>query len=164
MRILTETNSTLLNVSLLLLRGMVGVVLFPAGAGKVFGWFGGFGIEKTLGFYAMMSFSAPLAYLSMFTEFIGGFLLMVGLFTRPVAVAVAINMLVAFIVTIPKGFLIGMAAFPFSLMLAAIIIFLTGPMAYSVDAIFIQPGEVIRNRREESSQLAGRADWTKGNI
>jgi uncharacterized membrane protein YphA (DoxX/SURF4 family) len=44
-----------------------------------------------------------------------------------------INMLVATILTMPKGFLAGGAAYPFSLTVSAIIILLAGPMAYSVD-------------------------------
>ncbi len=35
MKLLTETNTTLLNISLLLLRCTVGIILFLAGAGKV---------------------------------------------------------------------------------------------------------------------------------
>jgi putative oxidoreductase len=135
MKILTETNDQLVNVAILLLRVTIGIILFGAGAGKVFGWFGGFGLQMTLHFFAEMGFSAPLAYLSIFTEFIGGFLLILGLLTRPAAFAVMINMIVATIVTLPKGFLVGMAAYPFTLAIIALVILLTGPMAYSIDAL-----------------------------
>src|SRR3990167_10554686 len=96
MKLLTETNTTLLNVSLLLLRLTVGIILFLAGAGKVLGWFGGQGIEATLDiFVSQMGIHPILAYLSCYTEFIGGFLLIVGLLTRPAAFALMINILVA---------------------------------------------------------------------
>lgn len=146
-KILTETNTNLLSVCLLLLRCAVGIILFVAGSGKVFGWFGGAGMEMTVRtFVTQLGIPAPLAYLSSFTELIGGFLLIVGLLTRPAAFAVMVNMLVATIVTLPKGFLAG-AAFPFSLMISAIIIQLAGPMAYSVDFLLLRSAEVIHGLR-----------------
>ena len=45
--------------------------------------------------------------LSCYTELIGGSLLTVGLLTRPAAFAVMINMLIATIVMLPKGFFAG---------------------------------------------------------
>ena len=134
MKLLTQTTTSLLSLSILLLRCMTGVILFAGGAGKVLSWFGGFGMEKTVQYYKMSGISEPLAYLSSYTEFIGGFLLIIGLLTRPAAFAVMINMLVATIMTMPKGFLAGGAAYPFSLTVSALIILLTGPMAYSIDA------------------------------
>lgn len=140
MKLLTETNTTLLNVSLLLLRLTVGIILFLAGAGKVLGWFGGMGIEATLDiFVSQMGIHPILAYLSCYTEFIGGFLLIVGLLTRPAALAIAINMLVAAIVTLPNGFMAG-ASYPFSMMVSSIVILLAGPMAYSLDVWLLSGG------------------------
>ncbi len=137
MRLLTETNPALLNVSLLLLRLAVGIILFLAGAGKVLGWFGGQGIEATLDiFVSQMGIHPILAYLSCYTEFIGGFLLIVGLLTRPAALAITINMLVATLVTLPNGFLVA-ASYPFSMMVSSIVILLAGPMAYSLDAVLL---------------------------
>ena len=134
MELLTVTNTTLLNVSLLLLRLTVGIILFLAGAGKVLGWFGGLGIEATINiFVSQMGIHPILAYLSCYTELIGGFLLIIGLLTRPAAFAITINMLVAAVVTLPNGFLKG-ASYPFSMMVSSLIILLAGPMAYSVDA------------------------------
>ena len=139
MKLLTQTSDTLLNAGILLLRCTVGVILFGLGAGKAFGWFGGFGMEMTLHSFSQMGFSAPLAYLSTYTEFIGGFLLIVGFLTRPAAFAMTINLLVATSVMLPKGFFMGMAAYPFSLMISSMILLLTGPMAYSIDSL-LQPG------------------------
>jgi len=143
MKILTQKNTKLLNLSILLLRCMVGVILFAAGAGKVLGWFGGFGMKMTIQYYSMWGISVPFTYLSSFTEFIGGFLLIVGFLTRPAAFAIMINMLVATILTMPKGFLVGGASYPFSLTVSAIIILLAGPMAYSIDAWLLN-----RNRNQ----------------
>jgi len=140
MNLMIKTNATLLNISLLLLRLTVGIILFLAGAGKVFGWFGGQGIEATIDLFVKeMGISPFLAYLSCYTEFIGGFLLIVGLLTRPAAFAIMINMLVAVLVTLPNGFLVG-ASYPFSMMMSSIIILLAGPMAYSLDAWLLSGG------------------------
>jgi len=138
---LTCTNAALLNTSLLLLRLAVGIILFVAGAGKVAGWFGGMGMDATINiFVTNMGFHPLLAYLSCYTEFIGGFLLIVGLLTRPAAFALTINMLVAGIVTLPNGFMTG-ASYPFSMMVSSLVILLAGPMAYSLDAWLLSGGK-----------------------
>lgn len=152
MKLLIETNTRLLSIGLLLLRGTVGLILFIVGAGKVFGWFGGQGMELTIQNFVTIGISAPLAYFSCYTELIGGFLLIVGLLTRPAAFAVMINMLVATVVMLPRGFAAG-AAYPFSLMISAVIIQLTGPMAYSGDSLLLQSGEVIHELRERAKTI-----------
>lgn len=138
-KLLTGNNSTLLSLGLLLLRCTVGLILFVAGAGKAFGWFGGQGLEQTIQSFIEGGFAVPLIYMSIFTELIGGFLLIVGFLTRPAAVAVAINMLVATIVLLPDGFIMGRAAYPFSLLIITIVILLAGPMTYSVDFLLARP-------------------------
>ena len=82
MKILTETNTRLIGLAILILRCAVGVIFFMGGSGKMLGWFGGIGPEITINFYSGMGFSKFVAYLSSYTEFIGGFLLIVGLLTR----------------------------------------------------------------------------------
>jgi putative oxidoreductase len=139
LRILKGTNPTLVNISVLLLRCTVGILLFVAGSGKIFGWFGGYGMTATLQGYAKMGFSAPLAYLSMFTEFLGGLLLVTGLLTRPAAFALMINMLVATIATLPGGFMGPTGAqTPFIFLMIVIAILLTGPMAFSLDTLIFR--------------------------
>jgi putative oxidoreductase len=123
---------------MLLLRCTVGIILFGGGAGKVLGWFGGRGMETTVNlFVTKQGFTPLLAYMSSYTELLGGFLLIVGLLTRPAAFAVMINMTVAGIVSLPKGFLAG-AAYPFSLMVSAMIILLAGPMLFSLDSLIFR--------------------------
>ncbi|HYK55460.1 MAG TPA: DoxX family protein, partial [Flavisolibacter sp.] len=85
-------------------------------------------------FKANMNIAAPWAYISCYTELIGGFLLIIGLFTRPAAFALVINMLVATVLVGPKNFFMGGAAFPCSLMVSSLVILLTGPMTFSMDA------------------------------
>lgn len=135
--LLTKNNPTLLNLSLLILRLTAGIILFVIGSGKVMGWFGGMGLTVTVQmFVSKMGIPAPLAYLSCFAEFLGGFFLIIGFLTRPAALAVVINMTVATIVTLPMGFFFGKAGYPFCLLIMALVILLAGPMAYSVDAFF----------------------------
>ena len=137
-KIFTGTNSTFLDICLLLLRITVGVILFVVGSGKVMGWFGGHGLQSTLFYFvSKQGFTVFLTYMSIYTEFIGGFLLVIGLLTRPAAFVVMINMIVAGIVSIPRGFVTG-AAFPFSLMISAIIILLAGPMLFSLDSLIFR--------------------------
>jgi len=139
LRLLNGTNPTLVSNSVLLLRLTLGILLFVAGSGKILGWFGGYGMEATLQGYAKMGFSAPLACLSMFTELLGGLLLVTGLLTRPVALAVMINMLVATIVSLPGGFMGPTGAqTPFIFLMMDIAIFLAGPMAYSLDTFIFR--------------------------
>lgn len=122
----------LLSITMLLIRIAIGIVLFMAGAGKVFGWFGGYGLDATIPFYTALGIPAWLGYVSMYTELLGGLLIIIGFLTRLVAVAVFVNMLVATIVSWPMGFLAG-AAFPAILMVNALAVFVGGPMVYSVD-------------------------------
>src|SRR5678815_2173387 len=97
MKPLIETNQRALDVAILLLRLMSGLILFVAGAGKILGWFGGFGMTTTLElFKTNMHLSAFWAYLSSYTEFIGGFLIVIGLLTRFASIALLINMPVSY--------------------------------------------------------------------
>ena len=134
-RLLVGNNENLLNTAILLLRLGVGITLFIVGSGKVLGWFGGSGLEKAIQIYTKMGIAPPLAYLSCFTEFLGGILLIVGFLTRPAAIPVAINMLVATQVMLSRGFVASIA--PFSVLVATIVILLTGPMGFSLDSRFI---------------------------
>lgn len=148
-KILTGNNTALLSTSMLLLRCTIGIILFVVGSGKVLGWFGGFGMETTIKFFAQLGISIPLTYLSSYTEFIGGLLLTIGLLTRPAAFAVMINMLVATILTLPNEFLAqNGASFPFIFLIISITILLAGPMAYSVDSMLINSGNIIDNLQQ----------------
>ncbi len=89
------------------LRVATGVFLVPHGAQKLFGWFGGYGLEATGQFFEKSlgysnGFAAALAAGSV--EFFGGLFLALGLLTRFSAAAVALLLLVAVTVHIPNGF------------------------------------------------------------
>lgn len=67
----------------LVLRLMLGVVFFPHGAQKVLGWFGGHGLEGTLGFFTQqMSMPLAVAALVIAAESLGALGLILGFLTR----------------------------------------------------------------------------------
>lgn len=87
-------------------RVALGAVMFPHGAQKLFGWFGGPGYGPTLGdFSNTLSVPAPLAALAASTEFAAAILLLVGLFSRLAALGIAAIMLGAIALAhAPHGF------------------------------------------------------------
>lgn len=88
--LLKTHNSAVLTVGRLLL----GVVFFAHGAQKALGWFGGAGFSATMGFFEH-NFPAPLAFLAIMAEFLGGIGLILGLLGRVAAFGITCNMLVA---------------------------------------------------------------------
>ncbi len=73
----------------LILRLALAVVMFPHGAQKVLGWFGGYGWSGTLGFLTgTVGLTAPLAALVMLIELLAPLALLVGLLTRPAALGI----------------------------------------------------------------------------
>jgi putative oxidoreductase len=79
-----------------ILRLVLGLLFFAHGAQKTLGWFGGYGFSGTMGFFTQgMHIPAPLAFLAIFAEFLGGIGLVFGLLGRVAAFGIACNMLVA---------------------------------------------------------------------
>ena len=92
-------------VAVPMIRVFAGLMLMPHGAQKLFGWFGGGGLEGTAQFFGGTLGLQPamlFAVLVGATEFFGGLLLAVGLLTRVAAAGITILMLVA-IVTVHLG-------------------------------------------------------------
>jgi len=87
------TDSSLTSV---LLRLALAVTIFPHGAQKALGWWGGYGFSGTMGALTqMMGIPAPLALAAILAEFVGPILLVLGLFTRLSAFAIGVTMIVA---------------------------------------------------------------------
>jgi putative oxidoreductase len=90
---LIKTNN---DVALGVARLVVGIVFFAHGAQKVLGWFGGYGFSGTMGaFTTRMGIPAPLAFLAIMAEFLGGLGLIVGFLSRIAAFGIFMNILVA---------------------------------------------------------------------
>lgn len=90
---LFDTNN---DVALTLLRLTLGVVMFPHGAQKALGWFGGHGFSATMeSFTQQMGIPSVLALLAILAEFAGSLGLITGLLSRIAAFGIAVNMTVA---------------------------------------------------------------------
>jgi putative oxidoreductase len=82
--------------TLTFMRLILGIVFFAHGAQKALGWFGGYGFAGTMGFFTtQMHIPAPLAFLVICAEFLGGLGLVLGFLTRIAAFGITMNMLVA---------------------------------------------------------------------
>ena len=90
----------------LILRVGLGCVMFPHGAQKLLGWFGGPGFSATLAaFTAKMGIPAPVALLVIAAESFGAVALVFGFFTRLASFGILCNMVGAILlVHLPNGF------------------------------------------------------------
>ncbi|MBQ0746182.1 MAG: DoxX family protein [Marinobacter sp.] len=104
----------------LILRVPVGLTLAAHGAQKLFGWFGGYGLEGTGQWMASLGLEPGylMALMAGSAEFFGGLALVLGLLTRPAAVVVAFTMLIAiFAVHIGNGLFMANNGYEFALTL-----------------------------------------------
>ncbi|WP_136514554.1 DoxX family protein [Geomonas edaphica] len=82
--------------SLTVLRIFLAVVIFPHGAQKVFGWFGGPGFSGTMEMFThSMGIPYLFALLAVLAEFLGPLLLVAGLLTRLAALVMGGEIAVA---------------------------------------------------------------------
>jgi len=72
-------------------RIALGAVILPHGAQKVFGWFGGQGMEKTLQAFAAMGFPTWATGCLMVVETLGAVLLILGFITRLWALGIGVS-------------------------------------------------------------------------
>ena len=122
----------------LALRIPVGIVLAAHGAQKLFGWFGGYGLEGTGQWMASIGLTPGylMALLAGSAEFFGGIALILGLLTRPAAALSAFTMLVAiFAVHISHGLFISNNGYEFALTLfaATLTLAIQGGGSYALD-------------------------------
>jgi putative oxidoreductase len=126
------------DLGLLIIRLMFGIVGVYHGSQKLFGAWGGVGLDGFSGFLAKMGVPAPgiSAWLAALAEFGGGILIAAGLLPRLAAVPFAITMLVAFGMAHHFSFDMksGGNDYPLALALVAIGLIFTGPGKYSVMA------------------------------
>ncbi len=122
-----------------LIRVVTGLILIPHGAQKLFGWFGGYGLEATGQFFEGTLGMSPgifWALIAGLIEFGGGLALVLGVLTRPVALAVAVFMGVALSVHVGNGFFWTDGGYEYPLLwgVVALGIFLAGPGSHSIDS------------------------------
>jgi putative oxidoreductase len=87
--------------ALLVLRIVAGLLFAGHGAQKLFGWFGGHGLEGTAGFFEQIGLKPGRLHATAagFNEFFGGLFIALGLFT-PFAAALVIATMTAAIITV----------------------------------------------------------------
>lgn len=90
----------------LILRLTLGLVMFPHGAQKLLGWYGGFGFSGTMGFFTeTMHLPWIVAFLVVIGESFGSMALLLGLLTRFTAASFIVIMLGAITTShLPNGF------------------------------------------------------------
>ena len=138
-----------MDIWLLLLRLTLGLTLAAHGTQKLFGWFGGPGLDATGQFFEMIGFipGRRHAVRAGLAETGGGLLLALGLIT-PVAAALLFSVMLVAAVTvhIKKGFFAQNGGYEYNLVLgiAALTLAFTGPGSLSLDVQRAADGQPSR--------------------
>jgi putative oxidoreductase len=128
------------SIFLLIARVLLGWIFVAHGAQKVFGWFGGYGLKGTGGFYEGLGMKPGVfwAFVSGAGEMVGGALVLLG-WLNPVgpALIIAVMIVAIFTVHISKGFWMTNGGYEYNLanIAAALALAAAGPGEYSLDAI-----------------------------
>jgi putative oxidoreductase len=86
--------STPNDYALLVIRLVLGAVMLPHGMQKLFGWFGGYGFQATVGYFtSKLGVPAPLAVLVILAESLGAVALVLGFLGRFNAFGIAATMI-----------------------------------------------------------------------
>jgi putative oxidoreductase len=130
-------------VAALTLRIPVGIIFVAHGAQKLFGAFGGYGLEGTGQFFGSVGLNPGylMALLAGAAEFFGGLALVIGVLVRPAAAALAFAMLIAiFAVHFGKGFFLDKGGYEYALALfaASVSLLFSGAGRLSVDKAFTE--------------------------
>lgn len=147
MKKLLATNPT--NTTALIARLAVGLVIFPHGAQKLLGWFGGYGFSGTMGFLTgTVGLPSVLAVLVILIESIGALFVLTGFLTRVAAFGILAQFLgVMFKMHTANGFFMNWSGaqkgegIEYFLLLfgLTIILLITGGGRASVDAAIARP-------------------------
>lgn len=132
---ITKTTS---GVASTILRIPVGLILMAHGAQKLFGMFGGYGLEGTGQFMASLGLEPGylMALLAGSAEFFGGLALVIGLLVRPASAVIAFTMVMAiFSVHISNGLFMANNGYEYALtlLIVAVSLVFSGAGALSVD-------------------------------
>lgn len=143
--ILARCLETAPTVSPVVLRAILAFAVFPHGAQKLLGWFGGYGFGGTMGYFTdTMGIPTVLAFGVIVLEFFGPLFLLAGIATRGVALGLAVVLSSAVLmVHIDNGFFMnwfgnqageGIEYFILAVGIAAALV-VSGAGRWSVDAV-----------------------------
>jgi putative oxidoreductase len=142
----------------LILRSLVGVVFLAHGSQKLFGAFGGPGLEGTGKMFEQIGLASGQTWATVVgtIEFFGGMALIIGFLTRYAALLLSAVMVVAiFAVHLPNGFFMPTGVeFAFALLAATLTLLVGGPGPLAVDHWFARRWEL--NRRWKSEPVTPR--------
>ncbi|MCU1417049.1 MAG: hypothetical protein JWP32_1223 [Schumannella sp.] len=133
-------NAVVLSAGLLVARLVFGLIMSAHGAQKLFGWFGGYGLNATGEFLVQLGFrpGRMFAVVASVTEFIGGILIALGLL-GPVGPALMLSVMIVAAVTVhlKNGLFASANGIELTLLYgaAAVVLALTGPGLFSLDAL-----------------------------
>src|SRR6266567_4356229 len=94
----------MVGTGLLIARLVLGLVMAAHGAQKLFGWFGGYGLNRTGEFFVQLGFQPGRAFAAAasLTEITSGLLVALG-FLGPVGPALMISVMIVAMVTVHRG-------------------------------------------------------------
>lgn len=130
----------MIDIALLMVRGVVGVLLVGHGAGKLFGWPAGFGLDATGEYFESLGYprGRPLALLAGLAEVGSGAALAAGLLT-PLAAAGVVGLMLSAAIAAhgEQGLWVENDGYeyPLVLIVVALTVTLAGPGAHSIDAV-----------------------------
>nr|WP_243408102.1 DoxX family protein [Frankia canadensis] len=128
--------TTGVDLGLLLLRATIGAIMFAHGTRKLFGWFGGEGLDSTAAFFAKVGYPASKAFavIAALSETLGGIGLALGLLT-PLATAAILGTMINAMAIRWDGAFFAPKGIEYEILIAmvAVALALTGPGRHSVD-------------------------------
>jgi len=133
-------NAAALSTGLLVARLVFGLLMSAHGAQKLFGWFGGYGLNATAPFFEQLGFRPGRAFaaLASLAELVAGLLIALGLF-GPVGPALMLAVMIVAAVTAHwgKGLFAttGGIEVPLLYSAVAVALALTGPGLFSLDTV-----------------------------
>lgn len=136
--LIKSVTATHAGLGITVLRIVTGIIFAAHGSQKLFGWFGGYGLQGVAQWLESIGLTPGyvMAVLSGSAEFFGGLALILGLLVRPAAAVLGFTMLVAiFSVHIANGLFISNNGYEYALALLAVAVTLLidGAGKFSLD-------------------------------